>query len=60
MLIQSHLSPDLFGMYYAKFGSTTIYEMKKSAVSCLVYVYIYILYMLCIFTWVSLKCNEEV
>ena len=54
MLIQSHLSPDLFGMYYPKFGSTTIYKVKN------MYIYIYILYMLCIFTWVSLKCNEEV
>ena len=58
MLIQSHLSPDLFGMYYPKFGSTTIYKVKKIPVS--IYICIYILYMLCIFTWVSLKCNEEV
>ena len=47
MLIQSHLSPDLFGMYYPKFGSTTIYEMKKSQDKLPVYhMHIYLIYFM--------------
>ena len=44
MLIQSHLSPDLFGMYYPKFGSTTIYKVKKNS-GIHIYMYIYIFYI---------------